>query len=1051
MMGYEEFLLTTSATVLTYVYHGDTRADFVKQPDGSYTNATVPAFLGARITDNANGTRTLRYKDGRTATYTINFGMFPVGLPLAFADANGNQLTLTRPSWLEFVTTAITDATGRGVTFTRVYGANNRVETVTDPLGRTVAYQYDASGRLASVTNPAGGVTQYTYDSLHRMTAITDARGITYLTNTYDTNYRVCQQTQADGGVYTMYYVTTDIATTPESVQLLNEAAAGGPISQTPCSGTGSTNPVVATVLVDPRGKPTTYRFNGSAALTSVTDALGQTTTYERDATSNLLLSVTDPLNRVTSFTYDANGNVLTVTDPATNVRTLTYESTFSKPTSVRDPLNNVTAFGYDSHGNLTSVTDPLNNVTTAAYNAYGQPVTVTNPLNNVTSFTYDSVGNLATVTDPLGNTTTRMYDAVSRLLTQTNPLSQTTAFAYDALNRLTSITDPKLGVTGFIYDPNGNLLSLTDARGSTTSYTYNSMDRVATRTDPLGHSESFTYDLAGNLSQHTDRKGQVASFTYDALNRRAGATYVDATVSYTLDAVGRRTQISDSVGGTITNAYDTLDRLTSQTTALGTVSYQYDGLGRRTQMTVPNQTPVTYAYDAASHLTSITQGTSLVQFAYDAASRRTTLMLPNGVSTQYAYDAASQLTALTYKLGATTLGDLQYLYDAAGSRIQVGGSWARTGVAQAVTATTYNASNQQLTFGGQSLTYDLNGNLTSDGTNTYTWDSRNRLVALAGPVPMSSVYDATGRRSRKTINGVTMDFVYDALNPVQEQSGSTITNLLTGLGLDEYFSRGDATSGAFLLADALGSTIALSNASGGIGTEYTFEPFGATSVNGAPTSNSYDFTGREADLGGLKYYRMRYYHASLARFISEDPLGVVAGGMNSYIYVANNPTRFIDPLGLYTSGVQFNVSGGAGGGLATTVTIVADTSGQIGLAVTAGGGGYGGFGGSATFGWQFTTANTIQDLKGPGAATSISVGSLVVGEAGYFVGNGYQGFNLGLGLGGGLMPVSFSGFITGTKAWCLFFCGDGAPSWAPTAAGALPTKEPPGRCARKC
>ena len=104
----------------------------------------------------------------------------------------------------------------------------------TDPLGRTVQYAYDSSGRLIRVTNPAGGVTQYTYDSQHRMTTITDARGITYLTNTYDSNSRVCRQTQADGGVYAMYYVTTDIATAPGSVQLLNEAAAGGPITQTP-------------------------------------------------------------------------------------------------------------------------------------------------------------------------------------------------------------------------------------------------------------------------------------------------------------------------------------------------------------------------------------------------------------------------------------------------------------------------------------------------------------------------------------------------------------------------------------------------------------------------------------------------------------------------------------------------------------------------------------------------------------------------------------------------------------------------------------------------
>jgi hypothetical protein len=36
-------------------------------------------------------------------------------------------------------------------------------------------------------------------------------------------------------------------------------------------------------------------------------------------------------------------------------------------------------------------------------------------------------------------------------------------------------------------------------------------------------------------------------------------------------------------------------------------------------------------------------------------------------------------------------------------------------------------------------------------------------------------------------------DFVYDRLNPVQEKNGATVTaNLLTGLGIDEFFTRTD-------------------------------------------------------------------------------------------------------------------------------------------------------------------------------------------------------------------------------------------------------------------
>jgi RHS repeat-associated protein len=75
--------------------------------------------------------------------------------------------------------------------------------------------------------------------------------------------------------------------------------------------------------------------------------------------------------------------------------------------------------------------------------------------------------------------------------------------------------------------------------------------------------------------------------------------------------------------------------------------------------------------------------------------------------------------------------------------------------------------------------------------------------------------------------------------------------------------------------------------------------PFGTTSVSGATDANPYQFTGRESDGTGLYYYRARYYHPQLQRFVSEDPLGLVGGDVNLYAYVKNSPTNFADPLGL--------------------------------------------------------------------------------------------------------------------------------------------------------
>ncbi len=122
--------------------------------------------------------------------------------------------------------------------------------------------------------------------------------------------------------------------------------------------------------------------------------------------------------------------------------------------------------------------------------------------------------------------------------------------------------------------------------------------------------------------------------------------------------------------------------------------------------------------------------------------------------------------------------------------------------------------------------------------------------------------------------------------------------NLLTGLATDETFTRTDSTGTSTLLPDALGSTTALTDSSGTIQTQYTYDPFGNATPSGAANANSYQFTGRENDGTGLDYYRARYYSPTLQRFISEDPLGFGGGDPNLYAYAGNDPIDLTDPSG---------------------------------------------------------------------------------------------------------------------------------------------------------
>lgn len=140
---------------------------------------------------------------------------------------------------------------------------------------------------------------------------------------------------------------------------------------------------------------------------------------------------------------------------------------------------------------------------------------------------------------------------------------------------------------------------------------------------------------------------------------------------------------------------------------------------------------------------------------------------------------------------------------------------------------------------------------------------------------------------------------MYDGLNPVQEKNGATVpANLLTGLGIDEFFTRTDGVGVRSLLPDVLGSTVALGDGTGILQTQYTYEPFGVTTQTGLISTSSYKFTGREDDGSGLTYYRARYYHPRLQRFIAEDPIGFLGGDVNLYAYVRNNPVNLVDPSG---------------------------------------------------------------------------------------------------------------------------------------------------------
>jgi RHS repeat-associated protein len=837
-------------------------------------------WTGSTIAWNGNGWN-LVFRDGRLWRFGENKPMQDM------TDRNGNKIIITRrdSGGTAGPITRLDSPNGRWIAFT--LSAGGLVTAATDSGGRTFTYAYDASSQLTSVTDTNGGIRTYTWNAAHRLVSIKDPNGNTIVQNVYDANARVTSQTEADGSQFNYAY-TTD---------------ANGKVTQTD--------------LTDRRGNVRRVNFNGNGFITQNTFPLGkpeqQITTFNVDPTTGWLRSKADALGRTTAYTYDALGNrtAVTLLSGTSNAVTtsFTYTPTNSQVATVTDPLGHVTNFTYDAKGNLTQVIDPNGNARNFTYDPQGKLLSATDALGHMTTLTY-SGPDIATATDPLGRTTNMFGDAFGRIVSVQDPLGNLSRANYDSLNRRQSTTDPLGNTVGYTYDANGKLLTFTDPRGGVSTYTYGSQSKPASRKDALNNTETYAYDIAGKLSRVTDRKGQVQGFSYDNLGRRtqigfgatvANPTSYQTTIGYTYDAGNRVTQIADSANGTITRTYDGLNRLTQEQTPLGTVGYTYDGAGRRTSMTVTGQSTTTYSYDNGNRLTQIARGSETIAFAYDAADRRTQTTLSNGVVVSYGYDNANQLTGITYQKGVTTIGNLTYAYDNAGRRTGVGGTLAQVNIPQAIASALYNANNQLTNWSGQSYTYDLNGNLTNDGARTYAWNARDELTSLAGAATASFQYDGFGRRQSKTVNGTNTQFVYDGLNFVQElASGAPKASLITGLGLDEVFSRTKSGVTSSFVADALGNVIAATDSSGVAATSYSYEPYGVTTQTGVANDNTQQFMATENDGIGLMYYQPRYYIPTCGRFASEDPTDVV-GGVGLYAFVGVNR----DGAGLYGQGVS--------------------------------------------------------------------------------------------------------------------------------------------------
>jgi len=278
-------------------------------------------------------------------------------------------------------------------------------------------------------------------------------------------------------------------------------------------------------------------------------------------------------------------------------------------------------------------------------------------------------------------------------------------------------------------------------------------------------------------------------------------------------------------------------------------------------------------------------------RYTHDTIGNRTSMTDTSGAH-NYAYDELYRLIEATHP----TMPTEEFSYDPVGNRM----------------GTTVNAANRLLDDGSYTYAYDNNGNLTGktsktdpNDVTTYVYDPENRLVQVtAQGMSASYLYDPFGRRIQKTVNGVPTGYLYDNEDIIAEyDSTGTVTTAYThGPGIDEPLSMARGTETYFYHADGLGSVTTMTDQTGAIAQKYEYDAYGKITLTLDPSPvQPYTYTAREHDgETGLYFYRARYYDATVGRFISEDPIRFAGGDVNLYSYVRNQPTRYIDPWGLY-------------------------------------------------------------------------------------------------------------------------------------------------------
>lgn len=826
------------------------------------------------------------------------------------------------------------------------YTGNDRLEKITQKnlttLEERVTYlTYIATGEVQTITSGYGTADATTitleYDAARRLTHIYDGADTAtsnYIKYTLDTEGNVVNEEVFGDNVAPKKSLTQIF----DAYNRLNINTQANESKDIDFSADGTLDR-----MIDGNDVTTNYSYDELRRLSEIKQDEGGTNPTTQNATTTLdydvrdnLTSVTDPINGTTTYVYDDLGNLLSKTSPDTGTSTYTY----------------------DEAGNISSALDAKGQLLTYSYDALNRLTEIDAAgISNDYHYEYDDCSNgagrlcrvrsatsiIAMSYDVFGAATSHQsiaygYDSASRVNSITYPSGAVVSLGYDSTGKVNEVDLTRNGSTvalasGINYEPFGPIESLTYGNTKTLTQQHDTAYRITSQNVAGIYARSCpVYDASGNLKQRDDSIAASSEvYFYDPLNRLDTATGEFGTRDYNYDKNGNRTQLND---GTVTTySYENnSNRLDSK----GTEDVVLDANGNTINSGTRSYTHTPFnrlfeVYDA---------GVLKATYSYNALGQRTRKILPDGSGRQYYYGLNGALLAES-DLNGNVLAEYIYLNgqllamyhpdsDADGNSNMQQNSSGTNPVSLDTDGDGLNDSDELFVHGTSHLLADTDGDGIKDALEIYLNSNALDISVTLGDINASASVNAVdyvlltqyvfGILTPNSVELAQADLDKDGQLTAEDMK--IMQRALIGLstaGLEQFIKELPA-----LLVNMVDGLISSANAALGDGYIYyvhndhlstpkvmtdesgvkvwsaVHDPFGLATVDPSSTvALNVRFPGQYYDAEtGNHYNYFRYYDPSTGRYITSDPIGL-AGGLNTYAYVAGNPLNYIDPFGL--------------------------------------------------------------------------------------------------------------------------------------------------------